>query len=209
MIDVITFETAHLAGDALPAALRLRHKIFVDWQKYDVPCFNGMEYDQFDTPAAVYFLWRDDKGRPGAVARLIPTKFPYMIRDLWSDMVSDGELPSRSDVWEVTRLGIDPDLSTEQRKQAFGEIVVALGEFSRIAGVSSYIFVTHPRILKSVVTGTGCDVTPLGPAKKLGNFTVIAGKVTLNPDSLARAKCYHGIRGSVLRIAGEQQALAA
>jgi acyl homoserine lactone synthase len=50
MIDAISLETAHLLGDALPSAYRLRHRIFIERQKYDVPSHRGMEWDQFDTP---------------------------------------------------------------------------------------------------------------------------------------------------------------
>ena len=57
MIDAISLETAHLLGDALPSAHRLRHRIFIGRQKYAVPSHRGMEWDQFDTPAAVYMLW--------------------------------------------------------------------------------------------------------------------------------------------------------
>ena len=50
MIDAISLETAHLLGDALPSAHRLRHRIFVERQKYDVPRRRGMEWDSSIRP---------------------------------------------------------------------------------------------------------------------------------------------------------------
>lgn len=203
VIDVVTFATAHCFGDALPSSLRLRHKIFVEQQQYDVPSFDGMEFDQFDTPAAVYLLWRDGDGKVRAVARLIPTTFPYMIQQLWPHLAADATLPNRPDIWEVTRLGIDPDLDPAGRKRAFGEIVCALGEFAMLNGVTSYLFVTHPRIMKNVLAGSGCAVELLGPAQVLGTFTVIAGNVTITAEALERARTCHGITGSILRFQSE------
>ncbi len=54
MIDVLTWENAHFYGSALASQHRLRYRLFVERQGWDVPCYQGMEYDQFDTPAAVY-----------------------------------------------------------------------------------------------------------------------------------------------------------
>lgn len=199
MIDVVSFATAHCFGDALPSSLRLRHKIFVERQRYDVPCFDGMEFDQFDTPAAVYLLWRDRDNRVRAVARLIPTTFPYMIQQLWPHLAAEATLPNRPDIWEVTRLGIDPDLEPAERKRVFGEIVCALGEFATLNGVSSYLFVTHPRIMKNVLAGSGCAVELLGPAQALGAFNVVAGNVIVTAQALESARSCHGITGSILR----------
>ena len=41
--------------------------------------FQGMEYDQYDTPAATYFVWQDGEGVVRGVARVIPTDRPYML----------------------------------------------------------------------------------------------------------------------------------
>jgi acyl homoserine lactone synthase len=210
MIDAFSFETAHLLGNILPEILRLRHKIFVESQNYQVPQFNGMEYDQFDTPAAMYFVWRDFSGKARAVARLIPTTQAFMIGELWPGLVAGSELPRRSDVWEVTRLGLDPDLTADQRRQAVGELVCALGEFALRQGISSYLFVTHPRIMKSVLAGAGCTVEFLGPSTRLGDFVVVAGKANVSSRSLVNARRHHGIHSSVLRIVGaEPEAQAA
>ena len=115
MIDAISLETAHLLGDALPSAHRLRHRIFVERQKYDVPRRRGMEWEQFDTPATIYLLWRGEMAHVRAIARLIPTSLPYTIQRLWPELVRNGDMPSSDDIWEVTRFGIDRDLGRERR----------------------------------------------------------------------------------------------
>jgi N-acyl-L-homoserine lactone synthetase len=88
MIDAITWENSHLYGNALVSQHRLRHRVFVEREGYQVPTYHGLEYDQYDTPAAVYLVWRDEKGEARGISRLIPTERPYMIRDIWSDFVT-------------------------------------------------------------------------------------------------------------------------
>lgn len=125
MIDCFTVETAHHFGDAMASQFRLRHKVFIGRQQWGVPQWQGMEYDQYDTPAAVYCVWRDDDQVVRGVARLAPTTIPYMIRDLWPDLVTEQPLPNSSDIWESTRLGIDHDLPRPVRSRILSELILA------------------------------------------------------------------------------------
>jgi hypothetical protein len=47
MIEALNFENAYRHGDALPVLLRMRYGEFVERLKYEVPNYNGMEYDQY------------------------------------------------------------------------------------------------------------------------------------------------------------------
>ena len=62
MIDCVNLSTAHFFGDALAAQHRLRHRVFIERQRWNVLWWDGMEFDQFDTPATTYFIWRDAAG---------------------------------------------------------------------------------------------------------------------------------------------------
>jgi acyl homoserine lactone synthase len=200
MIDVISLETAHILGDALPAMHRLRYRVFVQRQKYEVPTLRDMEWDQYDTPAAVYLLWRDEDRQVRAVTRLIPTVFPYMIKDLWPDLMSGASLPSASDVWEVTRLGVDRDLSPEVRRRAFAELVLGLYEFGLGAGVSSYLCVTPLQVINTALRAAGCAVDVMGRPKKLGGLPVIAARFPICHAGLQKLRDHHGIADPVLRF---------
>ena len=209
MIDAITFETAHLLGDALPSMYRFRHRVFVERQKYDVPNHNGMEWDQFDTPVAVYLLWRDDERQVRGMFRLIPTTFPYMIKEVWPQFVNGNEFPSQPDVWETSRFGIDRDLPPLARERIFGELMCASLEYGLANGVREYVTLTAPTFFRSGIRNYGCAVEYLGPRQKLEGFRVVVGKWGVSQDSLAMMRRYHGIDGPVLRIAEQRQAQAA
>ncbi|MBL8659027.1 MAG: hypothetical protein JNM75_04645 [Rhodospirillales bacterium] len=208
MIDAFTVETAHLLGDALPAHHRLRHKIFVERQGYQVPTYRGMEWDAFDTPAAVYLMWRDDLQQVRAIARLIPTTVPYMIRELWPQLICGHALPSRADVWEVTRLGVDRTLLPNVRRRVFGEMMCACGEFARKRAIREYYLVTHPRVIRSI-EANGCRTRFLGRAQPINGALVAEATVAISDASIASLREIYALPQRILRIAGEDTAMAA
>lgn len=209
MIDVITFETAHLLGDALPSMYRFRHRVFVERQCYTVPNYRGMEWDQFDTPAAVYLLYRDDKHQVRGMFRLIPTTFPYMIKELWPHLVESGELPSHPCTWETSRFSIDRDLPPPVRKRVFGELMCASTEYGLVNGICEFMTLTAPALLRSGISSAGCAVEFLGGRRKVAGLPVVVGKWGVSQDTLTKLRRHHGINGSVLRIAEERRARAA
>jgi len=167
MIQAFNFETAHLYGDALPKLLRLRYHEFVERLDYKVPTYNGMEFDQYDTPAAVYFVWRDVNNEIRAGTRIAPTNRPYMIKDLWPHTVQFTDIPSDPYVWEATRLFIDKELDKESRKRAHGMILCAYLEFALHWGITSYIGTAPPGLWKYTFIKSGW------PVEFVGNATAI------------------------------------
>lgn len=208
MIDAVTVETAHLFGDALPALHRLRHKIFVERQKYQVPTYRGMEWDTFDTPAAVYLMWRDDLNQVRAIARLIPTTFPYMIKELWPHLVDGGELPSRPDIWEVTRLGVDRSLAPAIRRRVFGELVCGCGEFGKDNAIKEFYLVTHPGVIRSV-RAAGCETRLLGRQQAIGTSLVAAASIPVTDAAMDTLRATYSLSPRVLRDGVRAAALAA
>lgn len=203
MIDAITLETAHHLGDALASMHRLRHRVFVERQKYDVPTYRSMEWDQFDTPAAVYLVWRDEQGEARAVTRLIPTTLPYMIQELWADLVEGSQLPSDEKIWEATRFGIDRGLSPDTRRQVLGELVCGCLEFGLRSHIQEFLCVMPIQIINGALRAAGVTVDILGEPKKLGGLPVVSGRVHITRSALLTARRYYGIKGPVLKVAGE------
>src|SRR4051812_6415839 len=109
MIVAVSIENAHLFGDVIPSIYRLRYHGFKQRQNYDVPCYKGMEYDTYDTPATTYIAWRDEENIVRGCVRLVPTTRPYMVEHLWPLAVT-GALPRTPDVWEASRMCIDKSL---------------------------------------------------------------------------------------------------
>lgn len=142
MIDVVTLATAHLFGDALASQARLRFRMFVACRRIDHAYFDGMEYDRFDTPAAVYLVWRDQDGEARCMTRLLRTTEPYMVKSYWPHLANDSDLSSSPEVWEGTRLCTDIALDRRVRQRALAEVLCGVTEFLQAQGARKLIGVT-------------------------------------------------------------------
>lgn len=193
----INWETIHLHGERWIAHLRLRHQLFVERQGWDVPTFRGMEHDQFDTPAAQYLLWLDDAGDTRGAARLIPTTRPYMVQQLWPDLVP-GDLPRSDTVWEATRFCCDPLLELRTRRRAVTEILSAVYEYGITNGIQQYLVVMPVRLLRTVLMKAGCHVQVLGPKRILGSLPAAAA-LAVTPEVLAEIRRRGQLHSPALR----------
>lgn len=183
----LNWETIHLHGEAWISHHRLRHRLFVERQGWDVPSYRGMEHDEFDTPAAQYLLWLDAEGETRGMVRLLPTAQPYMVKKLWPDLVP-GELPESDSVWEATRFGCDHDLDATTRRRAVAEILCAMHEFGIVNEVDRYLAVMPIRLLKHVIVKAGCHVTMLGPQRTFGRLRATAAYLAVNRNVLAELR---------------------
>jgi acyl homoserine lactone synthase len=193
----LNWETVHLHGETWISHHRLRHRLFVERQRWDVPSVRGLEHDEFDTPAAQYLVWKDAGGEVRGVARLLPTDRPYMVKKLWPDLV-DGELPGSDAVWEATRFGCDQSLCSADRRRSVAELLCAMQEFGLANGIRLYLAVMPLRLLKAVVIRAGCRTSILGPPKTIGRFPTVAAYLTVSPEVLAELRRRSGIGGPVL-----------
>src|SRR5215831_13673730 len=79
MIEAFSLKNAHYFGDALASQARLRYRVFIQQRGLDHAHYDRMEYDEFDTPAAVYLVWRDQAQVVRGLMRCVPTSVPYML----------------------------------------------------------------------------------------------------------------------------------
>ena len=200
MIDCVTWETSHRFGDALVSQHRLRHRVFVERHGWQLPTHNGMEYDQFDTPAAVYLIWRDEANVARGAARLIPTNRPYMMKELWPRLIAERPLPDSPQVWEGTRLCVDRGVSVRLRRHIIAEILCGCLEFGLKNDIEYYIILAPVVVLKRTYGGAGCSIELLGPETEIEGDVVAAAKCWVSSDILAAVRDNNGIDGPVLRM---------
>lgn len=193
----VTWETAHQHGEAWISHHRLRYKMFVERQRWTVPTYRQIEYDEFDTPAATYILTVDDQYRALGTTRLIPTTRPYMVESLWPELV-DTELPHCDAIWEASRFGCERDLDAASRRRVVAELILGCQEFGIAKGISQYLGVMPPPIFKYVIAANGCPVTQLGPAPRLHRHEVAAAYIDVSPATLEAVRRHTGIRNAVL-----------
>lgn len=208
MIECFNYETAQFFGNSLAQQHKLRHKVFIARQSWDVPHYKGMEYDHYDTPAAYYLTYRDTSGVVRGIARLLPTSCPYMLQEVFPDMVNRN-LESSEKIWEGTRFAIDHDLPVDIRKKILNELVCAWLEFGILHNISEYWLLTQSFILKTFQK-MGCEIEALGNVKKINGEKVLAASSLVSPDILKQVRKTTGIDQNVLitaeDLSNQQQA---
>lgn len=147
MIEAFSLKTAHHFGDALASQAQLRYRIFVERRALPHTHCDGMEYDEFDTPAAVYFVWRDRNLVVRGLIRAAPTSIPYMLQSYWPHLCQTRELPKRHDVWEITRVCVDKEFEPRARRRIMPELLCALQEFCLCNGINAVVGVTRRHLV--------------------------------------------------------------
>jgi acyl homoserine lactone synthase len=147
MIETFSLSSAYLYQDAWASQARLRYKIFVKQRGLPHTHFDGLEYDEFDTPSAVYLVWRDEDRHVRGLVRLLRTDRPYMLKSYWPHLVANGELPESERVWEITRVCVDKDVAPATRKVILPSLLAAVDEFFVGCGAVGMIGVTLPHLL--------------------------------------------------------------
>lgn len=183
-IDCFNMTTAHHYGDALAAQFRLRQKVFIDRVSYNVPTWHGMEFDQFDTPATQYFVWRDADGVARGVARMAPTSLNYMLEEIWPDKITEVDLPKSEKIWEGTRFGVDNTLPTELRSRIVKELVCAYIEFAIANKIDGIIGMMPVGIIRAVFARNGWKAKLISPVWLEDGIEVQAGILPVSQEVL-------------------------
>jgi acyl homoserine lactone synthase len=165
-----------------------------------------MEFDEFDTPAAVYLVWRDKQRVARGLARLLPTTQPYMLQSYWPELVVGTKLPELEGICEVTRVCVDKNLSPSIRCRVFPELLCAIQEFLVITGGQGMIGVTREHLLSHFLRD---GIRWLGPPAMIEGELERAFFVPtsfIRPDYHCRK---YGVAGSVLTLSGDRPSKAA
>lgn len=198
MVEAFSLRSAHCFQNALASQARLRHRVFVDRRRLPHETFGGMEYDAFDTPAAVYVVWRDEEREVRGLIRLLPTTRPYMLQTLWPELVDNGRCPASPDLWEITRVCVDKDLAPGVRRTVLPRLLCGVAEYFEAHGAVGMVGVTRPHLLEHFIP---VGMRWLGPPAEVeGEFErafMVATEHIRPTAHLAR----YGISGPQLRLA--------
>lgn len=147
MIEALSLANGHRFQDALASQARLRYETFVERRGLPHSFHEGLEFDEFDTPAARYLVWRDENRVVRGLVRMLPTTRPYMLQSYWPHLVAEGSLPSSSGVWELTRVCVDKSLDPKVRRTVLPELLCAVQELLPKSRGSGIIGVTREHLL--------------------------------------------------------------
>ena len=200
MIECVCLKNNHqFGGNPLYSQHQLRYKSIIERQKWGVPTIEDAEYDTYDNPAAYYLVKRDGLGTALGVSRLYPTDRPYMLKESFSCMVTDMDMPSSFSVWEGSRFCIEKNLEPNLRKRIIQEIVVGYLEFALERNISSIIGVMFPAYWRGVFSNSGWDVEWMGDIhKSTEGHKIRAGCLNVSQEVLSNVRKITGIDYPIL-----------
>ena len=99
----ISGTSVSLGADVMEGMAQFRHRVFVEMLGWQLDTQGGAELDQFDRPDTVYLVARDENDAVVGTARLLPTTRPYLLRDIFPQLLHGQPLPAAPTVWELSR----------------------------------------------------------------------------------------------------------
>jgi N-acyl-L-homoserine lactone synthetase len=94
-----------------------RHEVFVELLGWELDTPAGLEQDQFDRPDTVYVIARNDENRITGCARLLPTTRPYLLGQMFPELMNGLQPPSSPDIWELSRFAsVDLENASDCRR---------------------------------------------------------------------------------------------
>ena len=146
----LSFENLHNHGELFANLLRARRQSFIERNKWDLPEANGMEFDQYDTPASRWVAVHDF-GQVMAGIRLTPTTahcgiYTYMIRDaqrglldaIPSDLLYD-TAPVSETIWESSRVFVAQSVPQQIRRRVHASLIMEMTRAARDLGAAEVL----------------------------------------------------------------------
>lgn len=174
----ISFENLHANGELFADLLRARYRTFIEEACWDLPEAQGMEFDQYDTPASRWVAVHDECGHIMAGVRLTPTThrcgvYSYMIRDaqlglldsIPSNLLWD-TAPVGPHIWESSRVFVCNDVPARLRLLVQMQLIGEMVRSARELGASEVIGLI-PAHSTRLARRVGLDCRPAGPVLQM------------------------------------------
>lgn len=100
---VISGVSGELSRELFSKVSNYRHKVFIEMLGWELQTQQGIELDQFDRPDTVYVVSQNDDGGVNGCARLLPTDRPYLLGEVFPQLLNGQTPPSSADIWELSR----------------------------------------------------------------------------------------------------------
>jgi len=178
-------------GDArlLDRIYQLRAEVFAAHLGWDVATLCRREIDDFDTPAAVYGAVSAEYGDElEGCFRLLPTTGPYMLKDVFPQLLHGHPAPQDVRIMESSRFAVRPSVLKGRGIAGLNEVTAHLLilqiQYCLAHDIHTVVSVTDlrfERVLRSA--GLGCD--RYGPPLQVGVTKAVAGFMHPSPANLA------------------------
>lgn len=172
-VTTLSYENLHNHGELFANMFRARHRAFIQQNKWDLPQANGMEFDQYDTPASRWVAVHEN-GHVLAGIRLTPTThrcgiYSYMIRDAQLGLLDsipsnllDTPAPVADHIWESSRVFVSEAVPANLRLRVQLQLRQEMVTTARTLGASMVLGLI-PEASRRIGRRVGLECEPAGP----------------------------------------------
>jgi len=183
-------ESNQEASRKLDGMFKLRHEVFKERLDWEVGSQAGKERDMFDDLDPVYIVC-EHQGEVLGSWRLLQTTRPYMLKDVFPELLYGQKAPEAHDVWEISRFAVSKRVANNESLGTINTVTnllleqlftfAARREISRIVAVADVRF---ERILKRA----GLLTQRFGPPMQIGVTRAISGYADVSDLNVRRMR---------------------
>ena len=182
-----------LPSGVLLALERYRYEVFVarlGWESLGNA--DARESDQFDRGDTVYVAALDVDGRVVGCARLLPTVRPYLLAEVFPELLGDLEPPCSDSVWELSRFSavdLARDAAPPRVRWSSPTAVSLLGKALSCAGThgARRLITVSPLGVERLLHRAGFSSSRVAEAVQIDGEAVFACWIDVLEDSCAGA----------------------
>ena len=183
-------ESNQEASRKLDGMFKLRHEVFKERLDWEVGSQAGKERDMFDDLDPVYIVC-EHQGEVLGSWRLLQTTRPYMLKDVFPELLYGQKAPEAHGVWEISRFAVSKRVANNESLGTINTVTnllleqlftfAARREISRIVAVADVRF---ERILKRA----GLLTQRFGPPMQIGVTRAISGYADVSDLNVRRMR---------------------
>jgi len=195
-------ETGKDTSRKLEAMFRLRHEVFKERLDWDVGSSAGRERDMFDDLDPVYIVC-EDEGEVLGSWRLLPTTKPYMLKDVFPELLYGETAPEAPDVWEISRFAVSKRVTGNESlgtiKKVTNLLLEQLFQFAAQRDISRIVAVADVRF-ERILKRAGLLTFRYGPPLQIGVTRAVSGYADVTDLNMRRLQL--GLDRPILDTAG-------
>ncbi|MCR8726579.1 acyl-homoserine-lactone synthase [Frigidibacter sp. ROC022] len=188
-VTTLSITNLHMHGELFANMLRARHDTFIVRNNWQLPHADGMEFDQYDTPASRWVAVHE-LGQILAGVRLTPTTarcgiYSYMIRDAQRGLLDSipsnllwDEAPVADHIWESSRVFVSPSVPARLRLRVQMMLISEMVMSARKLGATSLLGLI-PEHSPRLARRSGIDCQPAGPVLEIENERSVCVRIGL------------------------------
>lgn len=102
-MNIVAGSATKLTKEVIISLANYRYKVFVEQLGWNLGTSEGLELDQFDRLDTLYVIARNQQGDIIGCARLLPTTQPYLLEEVFPELLNGLSPPKSDEIWELSR----------------------------------------------------------------------------------------------------------